>query len=106
MRSLWKRSMALVRRSEAIVPMRLRLGGVAKGCAIGDPTNRPVTVRAMVSLTGSDYKIQQGEHLRLIDNRLDAHLWKVQTSSGVVDVPSICFWLTGNDTEATERAIR
>ncbi len=105
MRSLWKRSMALVKRSETIVPMRLRLGGVAKGSAIGGPSNRPVMVRAMVSLTGPDYKIQQGEHLRLMDNRQESHLWHVQTPSGVVEVPSICFWLTDNDTEATERAI-
>ncbi|VDD84069.1 unnamed protein product, partial [Mesocestoides corti] len=105
MRSLWKRSMDLVKRSESIVPIRLRLGGVARGSAIGDPNNRPVMVRAMVGLTGPDYRIQKGEHLRLIDNRQETHLWRVQTSSGVVEVPSICFWLTDCDTEATERAI-
>lgn len=106
MRSLWQRSANLVRRSETIVPIRLRLGGVAKGVAIGDQSNRPVMVRAMVNLTGPDYKIQKGEHLQLLDNRQESHLWRIQTSSGVAEVPSICFWLTDTDTEATDRAIR
>ncbi|VDM17657.1 unnamed protein product, partial [Hydatigera taeniaeformis] len=106
MQSLWQRSKNLVKRSETIVPIRLRLGGVAKGVAIRDPSNRPVMVKAMVSLTGPDYKIQKGEHLQLIDNRQDSHLWRVQTSSGIVEVPSVCFWLTDTDSEATERAIR
>ncbi|KAL5108103.1 hypothetical protein TcWFU_008634 [Taenia crassiceps] len=105
MQSLWQRSKNLVKRSETIVPIRLRLGGVAKGMAIEDPNNRPVMVRAMVSLTGPDYKIQKGEHLQLIDNRQDSHLWRVQTSSGIVEVPSVCFWLTDTDAEATDRAI-
>lgn len=106
MQSLWQRSKNLVKRSETIVPIRLRLGGVAKGVATGDPNNRPVMVRAMVSLTGPDYKIQKGDHLQLIDNRQDSHLWRVQTPSGIVEVPSVCFWLTDTDAEATERAIR
>ncbi|CDS39486.1 expressed conserved protein [Echinococcus multilocularis] len=105
MQSLWQRSKKLVKRSETIVPIRMRLGGVAKGVAIGDPNNRAVMVQAMVSLTGPDYKIQKGEHLQLIDNRQDSHLWRVQTSSGIVEVPSICFWLTDTDAKATERAI-
>ncbi|KAL5967525.1 Plectin, partial [Taenia solium] len=105
MQSLWQRSKNLVKRSETIVPIRLRLGGVAKGAAIGDPNSRPVMMRAMVSLTGPDYKIQKGEQLQLIDNRQDSHLWRVQTTSGIVEVPSVCFWLTDTDAEATERAI-
>ncbi|VDK20342.1 unnamed protein product [Taenia asiatica] len=105
MQSLWERSKNLVKRSETIVPIRLRLGGVAKGAAIGDLNNRPVMVRAMVSLTGPDYKIQKGEQLQLIDNRQDSHLWRVRTTSGIVEVPSVCFWLTDTDAEATERAI-
>ncbi|BHF70669.1 hypothetical protein SprV_0301372200 [Sparganum proliferum] len=105
MRNLWDRSKALVDRSSHIVPMRLRLGGVAKGMTVGTRTERPVMVRAMTGLIGPNYSIQQGEHLRLIDNRDDVRLWKVQTSTGVVKVPSVCFWLTGNDIEATNRAI-
>ncbi|KAL7059334.1 hypothetical protein AAHC03_013982 [Spirometra sp. Aus1] len=105
MRNLWDRSKALVDRSSHIVPMRLRLGGVAKGMTVGTRTERPVMVRAMTGLMGPNYSIQQGEHLRLIDNRDDVRLWKVQTSTGIVNVPSVCFWLTGNDIEATNRAI-
>ncbi len=103
MRSLWARSASLVEKSEAVIPMRLRLGGVTKGESSSG--GGPVMVQAMVSLTGPDYRIQQGELLRLMDNQQDAHLWRVQTSSGVVEVPSICFWVTGNDAEATERAV-
>ncbi|VDN12811.1 unnamed protein product [Dibothriocephalus latus] len=105
MRDLWDRSKALVERSSHIVPMRLRLGGVANGMTVGTRTERPVMVRAMTSLVGPNYRIQQGEHLRLIDTREDARLWKVQTSTGIAEVPSVCFWLTGNDLEATNRAI-
>ncbi len=105
MRSLWARSKALVERSENVVPMRLRLGGVSQGVAIDSNSNQPVMVRALVALTGPDYKIQQGEALRLIDNVQDQHLWKVRTATGDHDVPSICFWFTSNDSEATDRAI-
>ncbi|VDN96060.1 unnamed protein product [Rodentolepis nana] len=105
MRSLWKRSMKLVERSETIIPIRIRMGGVAKGMAIGDPSNRPVMVRALVSLTGPDYKIQKGEILRLMDNRQDSHLWSVRTSTGTVEVPGVCLWLMNCDTEAVDRAI-
>lgn len=106
MQSLWQRSMKLVKRSEVVVPIRLRMGGVAKGVAIGDPSNRPVMVRAMVNLTGTDYKIQKGEILRLMDNRQDSHLWRVRTSSGTVEVPGVCLWLMNTDAEAIDRAIR
>ncbi|VDD83517.1 unnamed protein product, partial [Mesocestoides corti] len=102
MRSLWNRSVSLVQRSESVVPMRLRLGGVSKGSACKG--GGPVIVQALVSLTGPDYRIQQGELLSLVDNQQDTHLWKVQTSTGIVEVPSICFWIMDNDKEATERA--
>ncbi|VDL19738.1 unnamed protein product [Hymenolepis diminuta] len=105
MRSLWQRSMKLVKRSEMIVPIRLRMGGVSKGMAIGDPSNRPVMVRALVSLTGPDYKIQKGEILRLMDNHQDSHLWRVRTSTGTVEVPGVCLWLMNSDTEAIDQAI-
>lgn len=105
MRSLWQRSIKLVKRSETITPVRLRNGGVVNGMAVGDQTNRPVMVRALVSLTGSDYKIHKGEILRLMDNPLDSHLWKVQTSTGTVKVPGVCLWLINYDTEAIDRAI-
>lgn len=105
MRSLWQRSMKLVKRSEMIIPIRLRMGGVSKGVAIGDPSNRPVMVRALVSLTGPDYKIQKGEILRLMDNHQDSHLWRVRTSTGTVEVPGVCLWLMNSDTEAIDRAI-
>ncbi|VDN09994.1 unnamed protein product, partial [Dibothriocephalus latus] len=105
MRSLWDRSKTLVERSSHIVPMRLRLGGVAKGMVVDTETERPVMVRALTGLVGPNYSIQQGEHLRLIDNREDMRLWRVQTSTGIAEVPSVCFWLTGNDSEATNRAI-
>lgn len=108
MRSLWNRCIALVKRSESVVPIRLRLGGVNNGeVTLGAPHNQngPVMVRALVSLTGPEYRIRQGEVLRLINNQDDAHLWRVQTSSGVVEVPSVCFWVIGNDAEATERAV-
>lgn len=107
MRNLWNRCIALVKRSESVVPIRLRLGGVSEGEIImGSPNGRngPVMVRALVSLTGPAYRIKQGELLRLIDNQSDSHLWKVQTSSGIEEVPSVCFWITGNDAEATEKA--
>ncbi|VUZ48002.1 unnamed protein product, partial [Hymenolepis diminuta] len=107
MRNLWNRCIALVKRSESIVPIRLRLGGVSEGeITVGSPNSRngPVMVRALVSLTGPTYRIKQGELLRLIDNQSDSHLWKVQTSSGIEEVPSVCFWITGNDAEATEKA--
>ncbi|CDS39487.1 hypothetical transcript [Echinococcus multilocularis] len=108
MRSLWNRCIALVKRSESVVPMRLRLGGVSKSQVTLDVANGqsgPIMVRALISLTGPNYLIQQGELLPLIDNQRDTHLWRVETSSGVVEVPSICFWVTGNDAEATERAV-
>ncbi|VDK23309.1 unnamed protein product, partial [Taenia asiatica] len=108
MRSLWNRCFALVKRSESVVPMRLRMGGVSKSQVTLDVANGqsgPITVRALISLTGPNYRIQQGEILPLIDNQKDTYLWKVQTSSGVVEVPSICFWVMGNDAEATERAV-
>ncbi|KAM3177889.1 hypothetical protein ACTXT7_003619 [Hymenolepis weldensis] len=107
MRNLWNRCIALVKRSESVVPIRLRLGGVSEGeITLGSPNSRngPVLVRALVSLTGPAYRIKQGELLRLIDNQSDTHLWKVQTSSGIEEVPSVCFWITGNDAEAIEKA--
>lgn len=88
--------------------MRLRMGGVSKSQVTLDVANGqsgPIMVRALISLTGPNYRIQRGELLPLIDNQKDTHLWKVQTSSGVVEVPSICFWVMGNDAEATERAV-
>ncbi|KAM7543043.1 hypothetical protein Aperf_G00000005922 [Anoplocephala perfoliata] len=107
MQNLWSRCIALVKRSESVTPMRLRLGGVRKGeVTLGSPYNQnePVMVRALVSLTGPEYRIKQGEVLRLIDNQSDTHLWKVQTSSGIAEVPSLCFWMIGNDAEAMEKA--
>ncbi|VDN96969.1 unnamed protein product, partial [Rodentolepis nana] len=107
MRNLWSRCIALVKRSESVVPIRLRLGGVSEGeVTLGSPHNRngPVMVRALVSLTGPEYRIKQGDLLQLIDNQKDSHLWKVQTSSGIENVPSVCFWVMGNDVEAIERA--
>ncbi|KAL5107548.1 hypothetical protein TcWFU_003437 [Taenia crassiceps] len=108
MRSLWNRCIALVRRSKSVVPMRLRMGGVSRSQVILDVANGqsgPIMVRALISLTGPNYRIQQGDLLPLIDNQKNTYLWKVQTSSGVVEVPSICFWVMGNDAEATERAV-
>lgn len=107
MQNLWNRCIALVKRSESVIPIRLRLGGVRKGeVTLGSPhcQNGPIMIRALVSLTGPEYRINQGEVLRLIDNQNDTHLWKVQTSSGIAEVPSVCFWMTGNDPEAVERA--
>lgn len=106
MRSLWNRCISLVKRSQSVVPMRLRQGGVGRGeVTLNMPATQSehVMVRAMVSLTGPDYRIQQGEQLRLIDNN-DTYLWQVQTSTGIVEVPSICFWIMGTDAGATERA--
>ncbi|VDM18160.1 unnamed protein product, partial [Hydatigera taeniaeformis] len=108
MRSLWNRCIALLKRSESVVPMRLRLGGVRKSQVtldVASGQSGPILVRALISLTGPNYRIQQGEVLPLVDNQKDTHLWKVQTSSGVVEVPSVCFWVTGHDAEATQRAI-
>nr|CDS23003.1 hypothetical protein EgrG_000701600 [Echinococcus granulosus] len=108
MRSLWNRCIALVKRSESVVPMRLRLGGVSKSQVtlnVANGQSGPIMVRALICLTGPNYRIQQGELLPLIDNQRDTHLWRVETSSGAVEVPSICFWVTGNDAEATERAV-
>lgn len=90
----WSRSGQLLEDSRRVVPVNLRLGGIKNGLSVKTETPTPVMARALLSLAGPNYELPEGEEVRIISNSEDPHLWKVQTSSGIAEVPSVCLWIS------------
>ncbi|VDP72899.1 unnamed protein product [Echinostoma caproni] len=103
--NLWARTGRLLEESRRIVPVYLRLGGVKNGLSVN--TQSPITVmaRTLISLAGPNYELAEGEEVRIISNSDDPHFWKVHTSSGIAEVPSVCLWISDPDLEAVKKAI-
>ncbi|CAL8085208.1 unnamed protein product [Calicophoron daubneyi] len=102
---LWGRSGQLLEDSRRVVPVHLRLGGIKNGVNVNTDSSKPVMARTLLSLAGPNYELEEGEEVRIISNSDDQHFWKVQTTSGVADVPSVCLWISDTDREAVKRAI-
>ncbi|CAI2735381.1 unnamed protein product [Schistosoma spindalis] len=102
---LWGRSGNLLEESRRIVPVHLRLGGVIDGLSTNTESASPVMARMLTSLTGPNYELKEGEEVRVISNKDDQHFWTVQTSNGIVKIPSVCLWISDPDLEAVKRSV-
>ncbi|TGZ58035.1 hypothetical protein CRM22_009785 [Opisthorchis felineus] len=102
---LWNRTGQLLEESRRVVPVHLRLGGVNNGLSTNTEVPSVVMARALLSLAGPNYELAEGEEVRIVSNTDDPHFWKVQTSSGIVEVPSVCLWISDPDLGAVKRAI-
>lgn len=102
---MWKECVQLTVKSRHIRPIQNRLTKVVKGrtvdVAVG--ASPVVMVKALISLTGSDFHINKGEEMILLNNT-DEHLWRVQTSVGEREVASVIFGLVGPHEESVFQA--
>ncbi|KAF7257755.1 hypothetical protein EG68_05198 [Paragonimus skrjabini miyazakii] len=103
---LWGRTGQLLEDSRRVVPVHLRLGGVQNGLSVNTESKGAVMARALLTLAGPNYELAEGEEVRIINNSDDPHFWKVHTSSGIAEIPSVCLWISDPDLEAVKRAIK
>lgn len=72
-----------------MLPIVNRLLKVKNGVAEEFESNGPIMVQFLLSYVGTDFVVEQGESLPLLDTTESPYLWKVETPSGARHVPSI-----------------
>nr|VZI31024.1 unnamed protein product [Spirometra erinaceieuropaei] len=94
---LSKRVQNLVLTAGKIVPISSRLLEVHKGKARELEEDEPLKVQLLMTFVGSNYTVQKGECLPLLDTTENPYLWKVKTPKGAMYIPSIaCLVISSN----------
>ena len=89
-------------------PMQNRLSRVVSGRTVDTPSSivqEVVMVKALINLSGPDFAIRKGEEMILMNNE-NPNFWKVKTTFGEREVPSLVFTTIGPNHSEVFRANR